>query len=120
MKTQLVCELCGYAGEYHHTDVQCNGHGQGYVECDRCAHHIPITTEISVCGGKLEQPGISRAEVLENGMLVRINNPDHVWHDQIALVVGQKPQFYRLEFNGAAVWIPKEWVNKYEHHDVDE
>ncbi len=46
-----------------------------------------------------------------NRMLVRVNNRDHVWHNQIALVVDKKPTgFYRVELLGRRVLMPKEWL----------
>lgn len=48
------------------------------------------------------------------GESVVLNNEDHVWHGEIALVRDSKPGFYRLELNGKLLWVPQLWVKEYE------
>jgi len=69
-----------------------------------------------------------------NGSLVKINNREHVWHDEIAIIrdhnelvepqqgsvqiteAGEKPFepmtrfFYRIEILGRLTWVPGHWL----------
>ena len=45
------------------------------------------------------------------GSLVKINNREHVWHDEIAIIRGRKDNgFYKVELLGKVVTIPPHWL----------
>jgi hypothetical protein len=118
MKLPLTCEVCGLQNDYHHDDVVMGD--PSFVICHGCSAYINLPTETIFLGEKLEQQNVLPVVVLEKGDLVRLNNPDHVWYNQIALICGIKLKFYRLEINGKKIWVPQEWVIKDESFDFDE
>ena len=107
----LTCEACGYEGNYEHSAVE-SDQGYSWVICDRCTYHITLATETITIGEKLQRREGQPVEVLKEGDVVRLDNPDHVWHNEIAIICGRKPKFYRLEINGKRIWVPKEWVKE--------
>jgi hypothetical protein len=52
--------------------------------------------------------------VLEEGESVIIANEEHPWSGQIALICGLKHKFVRVELLGKKIWVPSEWVKRYE------
>lgn len=47
----------------------------------------------------------------ETGALVRIQNHEHIWHEQIGIVRDIRDNgFYRVELLGKLVWMPKHWL----------
>lgn len=105
---------------FHQTCPNCGDYdealtGIDVIICPRCGYVIPTTTEHVSIGWKLNQPDNKPVpEVLEKGTVVKLDNADHVWHDEIALICDSKHKFYRLELNGSKIWVPCEWVKKYE------
>ncbi len=116
MKIRLRCNNCDGIDTYDIDDIQI-----GYttsIPCTHCSLPINIVTENIAVGEKLEQETVQ--QVLKEGDIVRLDNENHVWHNQIALICGTKHKFYRLEINGKKIWVPKEWVKIHESHDINE
>lgn len=88
------------------------------ISCPCCGYITTPTIENMVVGEKLDQAlPMSQHEVLKEGDVVQIENPNHVWHGEIAIVRKVKHKFYRLEFGGRLTWIPSELVHKHEPFD---
>jgi hypothetical protein len=118
MQISLHCDLCGERGLYDLAELNI-----GYivsVPCKRCSLPITLPTENLNLGEKLERQQAPTFPVLKEGDVVRIDNKDHVWHNQIAIIRGQNHRFYRIELNGGKVWVPKEWVKLHEPSEPDE
>ena len=47
---------------------------------------------------------------LRNGMLARIYNHDHIWHNEIVIVRVVGLIFSRVELSGKLIWIPNHWI----------
>lgn len=109
----LPCSECGFEQEV--TGDNCDGS----FTCGRCFQLNYITVEMCEIEIKLGESPPSVVEVLEKGTLVQLDNPDHVWHGEFALICGHKHRFYRLELLGKKIWVPREWV-KYEPLNSDE
>ena len=43
------------------------------------------------------------------GMLVRVYNQEHIWHNEIGIVRDIRGVFFRVEILGKLVWMPKHW-----------
>jgi hypothetical protein len=110
MKLSLTCEACGLVAQYDATSFSIDY--EASVPCDGCSLPINIPTETITLEEKLKEPNAYVELVLEKGELVRFNNSDHVWHNEIALICDRKPLFYRLEVRGKRIWVPTNWVTK--------
>lgn len=106
----LQCEHCG-------SEQEPTGDGGSFV-CRVCLQLNHIPTETCAIEIKLEETQPAAAQVLEKGTLVKLDNQDHVWHGEFALICGHKHGFYRLELLGKRLWVPREWV-KYEPNESD-
>ncbi len=54
------------------------------------------------------------APVLEEGTVVRLDNRDHVWHGEVAVIRAVRHKFYKIELLGLHTLVPHEWVKPYE------
>ena len=54
------------------------------------------------------------------GMLVRIYNQEHVWHNEIGVVRVKSFAFCRVELLGKLVWIPNHWLVEVEEQPYGE
>lgn len=83
------------------------------VICSTCGYNIKF--------GLLAENilGLDEQNVLKIGNVVRIVNKEHVWNDEIAIIVGIKPLFYRIEIKGYKTWVPKHWISLYEPPEFD-
>ena len=99
------CDLCWQLEDPpgDHTDT---------FKCPLCGRAVPFAEETHYIGEKLKQE--APVEVLEEGTVVKVDNADHVWHGEIALICGIKHKFYRLDLLGRKTWVPQSWVKQYE------
>ena len=44
------------------------------------------------------------------GLLVRIYNQEHIWHDEIGIIRAIGNGFCRIELLGKLVWMPNHWL----------
>jgi hypothetical protein len=44
------------------------------------------------------------------GMLVRIYNQEHIWHNEIGIICETGSIFSRIELRGKLVWLPNHWL----------
>ena len=51
-------------------------------------------------------------DVLEIGMIALFKNEQHVFNNEICLIVDTKHKHYRVELNGKKIWIPEHWITK--------
>jgi hypothetical protein len=47
---------------------------------------------------------------IEVGILVRIYNQEHIWHNEIGIVREIGPVFSRIELLEKLIWIPNHWL----------
>ena len=80
--------------------------------CNVCNYASPITTETSIIN-ETRSPQLIIADY-QIGDSVLITNQEHPFHNEIALVSDLKHLFVRLELNGLKIWMPNEWVKKYD------
>jgi len=52
------------------------------------------------------------------GMLVRIYNQEHVWHNEIGIIRAIKSGFCRVELLGKLAWLPVQWLMEVEEEDI--
>jgi hypothetical protein len=50
------------------------------------------------------------ASAIKIGMLVRIYNQEHIWHNEIGIVRVVGPIFSRIELLGKLTHIPNHWL----------
>lgn len=99
------------------------------LPCPNCGH--PITINIYVCpiccvpiiktieNQTIEAIGADHSRNapiisnLEIGESVVVNNKEHPYYQEIALVCDKKHLFVRLELNGYKIWMPNDWVERY-------
>lgn len=99
------------------------------MDCPNCGHKIIITNtptiECPICAAVINVEGIfidvfgpinfteAAGETIPEigeGSLVKFNNKQHPWYEQICLVVDTKHLFIRVEALGKRLWVPAEWV----------
>jgi hypothetical protein len=44
------------------------------------------------------------------GILVRIYNQEHIWHNEIGIIRGVGLIFSRVELLGKLTWVPNHWL----------
>lgn len=113
---QIKCAHCDLSWEYHISTVRLDGDG-GHafsVECHYCGESITLTSKLLFIKRILEK----QASVFKKRSLVVLNNEDHVWHGEPAIICDVKPGFYRLEIVGTRLWVPYNWVKQNELDDV--
>jgi hypothetical protein len=50
-------------------------------------------------------------DVVKVGMLVRIYNQEHIWHNEIGIIRATSLNgFCRVELLGKLVWMPASWL----------
>ena len=112
---KLVCSDCGTTHFYCESQVVYE-FDFVYVICYNCEGTIKIPCETII----LEKPSTTIVlPVLQIGEIVKIDNENHVWHDEIAIIRAVKPKHYRLEIHGQLIWIPESWVTPHELNDAD-
>lgn len=107
MKVRLQCEICGTVSRYDLTEFFVESY-EASVKCHGCSSPINIQTETITLEEKLKE----QLPVLEEGETVRLDNREHVWHNEIALICERKHKFYRIELHGKKIWVPEDWVVK--------
>jgi hypothetical protein len=51
------------------------------------------------------------ANTVKVGILVRIYNQEHIWHNEIGIIRAISPSgFCRVELLGKLVWMPASWL----------
>lgn len=115
MQATLKCPHCDHTEVYDLSEVYLDG---SFVLCCKCFGTISIPTEWVQIEDKNDRRTTSEQilPVLEEGESVIIINEEHPWNGQIALVCGTKHKFTRVEVLGRKIWIPNEWVKRY---DID-
>lgn len=87
---------------------------EGQMICPNCGYVVIIATETIIINDKSPQTHSPSVEVLEEGTVVIVDNANHIWHNEVAIIRSVKHKFYRIEFLGRQVWVPYEWVKKHE------
>jgi len=103
------------------------------ISCPNCSSTIdiqddmcpvcnkPITDlrpfkSIELCIVRPETDDVSQHIIVSDlrmGESVIINNMEHPYYQEIALVCGIKHKHVRLEVNGIRIWMPNEWVDRH-------
>lgn len=104
----LTCNNCGCVCSYEWADLIVDEKTSHFL-CQNCFANIALTTE-SIWRDNC----VATIPVLEKGTLVRIDNAEHVWHGGIGIISNKKYGHYRLEINGANLWVPAHWVKELE------
>lgn len=116
MNLVLTCLQCHEQQRYDPAEIIITDAG-GYCVCAYCLTTIPVVVENTIIGENQQSRPLQ--PVLEKGAVVLINNPQHAWHNAVAIVCGVKPRFYRVEAYGRRLWLPIEWVKHYEPNDFN-
>lgn len=108
MTDRITCQKCGTSNIINENDIN---------KCKICGELVNIITEYVEIGGskhlKVEIPEI------EEGTIVKINNKEHPWHDEIAIVRDRKHKLVRIELHGMMIWVPDTWIKIDEHIEHD-
>ena len=118
MLANLTCPTCGHTEEYSSSDTLIDEEEGAFVMCCMCYGTIPLPTEWVQVENKSKGKTHSETTrpVLEEGESVIIVNEEHPWSGQIALVCGFKYKHVRIELLGKKIWVPDEWIQRYESH----
>ena len=91
------------------------------IKC-KCGHQIEISQfdkdvfiECCICLSQIKVAEISQFGIGES---VIFYNHDHVWHNELALVRDTKVGFVRLELLGKLIWVPSDWVHRYDADNI--
>lgn len=114
MEMLLKCEACGVIDEYWVVSVP--------ISCINCSEPIHVYTEELVLQNKIDQQKKPESvfPVLEIGTIVIVDNREHVWDGEIALVCEVQNKRYRLELLGKKIWVPEHWVKIHEPTNTNE
>ena len=116
MLVNLTCPHCNTTEDYDLSEVYLDG---AFILCCKCFGTITIPTEWVQIENK--DKGTTASEqplpVLEKGESVIIVNEEHPWNNQIALVCDTKHKFTRIEVLGNKIWVPNEWIKRYESNE---
>lgn len=80
--------------------------------CSICNHVINQTTENTIINKNAALE--SQISNLPLGESVIIINEEHPYHGDIALICAKKHLHVRLELHGKKIWMPNNWVKKYD------
>lgn len=116
MLTELTCPHCNTTEKYDFSEVYLDG---PFVLCCKCFGTITIPTEsVQIENKDKESQALEQTlPVLEKGESVVIVNEEHPWSGQIALVDNIKHKFTRIELLGKKIWVPTEWIQRYESNE---
>lgn len=106
----VSCSGCGSDIELDPEDC-----GNAVFRCQICGWKIPTYTEtyFKESGMKCLPFLLPKLHI---GAVVKIINEEHVWRNDIGIVVDKKFKFYRIELNGVRTWIPEHWVEALNEH----
>lgn len=94
----------------------------GTYHCHHCRRAFTIVAETTSAFENTYKADLAEIlPVLENGEMVLLDNEDHPWHNEIALICGKRHKFYQLELREKRLWVPEEWVKQIDdlHNDSD-
>ena len=116
MLVNLTCPHCSTTEDYDLSEVYLDG---AFILCCRCFGTIAISTEwVQIENKNKKDANFEQiSPILEKGESVIIINEEHVWKNQIALVCNTKHKFTRIELLGNKIWIPNEWIQRYEPNE---
>ncbi len=106
------CDCCGRENEYGMRQVNFGFSDGYYIDCVYCFTPISLYITNETIGAKFTQE--PPPKVLNKGTVVKFDNRDHVWHNEIAIICDTKTGFYRLELLGKKIWVPQNWVIEHE------
>jgi len=109
----LVCSNCGVSGAYVESSVNYE-FDSTYVLCYNCGSTIKIQCELLI-----KRNPTFELPKFDIGQLVIINNRDHPWHNEIGIIRSKKFKHYRVELHGQLIWLPENWVESNEPHDIN-
>ena len=98
MMSDIYCSCCSSAID------------KRYMACSKCGTKIKLVQETHISN---QANKIKLADYRIGESVVIINN-EHPLYDHIALICGKRHMFVRLEVNGLMIWMPNDWVKRYE------
>jgi len=115
MQINLKCPHCSITEDYDVSEVFVN---EAFVLCCKCYSIIPVSMEwVQIEEGSSTKLTSGQVSPFKNGESVIIDNAEHPWYSQIALVCGNKHKFVRIELFGKRIWMPNEWIKQYNNPD---
>lgn len=107
----VICPHCGGSIGREFVDLDMKPGIEGPINCYHCDKVFTFVSEGTVA---VEDTGRVNLEetlpVLEKGETVLLDNEEHPWHNEIALICDKKHKHYRLEIRGKRLWVPENWV----------
>jgi hypothetical protein len=104
----VICPHCGNSVGWEFVDLDMK---LGPINCHHCNKAFTLVPDGTIT---VEDTGRVNLEgtlpVLEKGETVLLNNEEHPWHNEIALICDKKHKHYRLEIRGKRLWVPENWV----------
>ena len=97
------------------------------ILCEACKKNNKVTIETYSINKDVNLPSpyenndidsasMRHAEIsnIDVGAEVKFNNEDHIWHEKIVKIVDKKHKFVRILHQDEKLWVPNEWVKRYE------
>jgi len=112
----VICPHCGgnIGWEFVRADIETRlseGIPDGPYHCYHCDRSFTLVSDGNLTVENTGRVNLKESlPVLEKGTTVLLNNEEHPWHNEIALICDRKHKFYRLEIRGKRLWVPEEWV----------
>jgi|TARA_R110000751_G_scaffold23969_2_gene65741 hypothetical protein len=105
---KITCQKCGVDNTINRENIN---------ECKVCGEPISAIVE-NVIVNNIKH---IKSEILniEIGTIVKIDNKEHPWHDEIALICDKKHKFVKIELRGITTWVSNNWVKIDEHIKYD-